>query len=81
MKQGDEPSTVVGDIVLDRVGLIYPSRDDVNILNDVSLRCAAMKKTAIVGASGSGKSSILGLVERFYEPTSGTVCKSSRVPS
>ncbi|GFG13172.1 leptomycin B resistance protein pmd1 [Aspergillus udagawae] len=72
-KEGEEPSTVVGDIVLDRVGLVYPSRDDVDILNDVSLRCAAMKKTAIVGSSGSGKSSILGLLERFYEPTSGAV--------
>lgn len=81
VKEGDEPSTVVGDIVLDRVGLIYPSRDDVDILQDVSLRCAAMKKTAIVGSSGSGKSSILGLVERFYEPTRGTVCKYSPEPS
>lgn len=70
---GEEPTDVVGDIQLDHVGLVYPSRKNVKILNNVSLTCAAMKKTAIVGSSGSGKSSILGLVERFYEPTSGTV--------
>ena len=74
-KGGEEPLSVAGDIKLDRVSLVYPSRGDVDILTDVSLTCAAMKKTAIVGSSGSGKSSILGLVERFYEPTSGTVCE------
>jgi len=75
---GEQPTEgIVGDIQLDHVDLTYPSRDDVSILRDVTLTCCAMKKTAIVGPSGSGKSSILGLLERFYEPTAGTVSKWS----
>ncbi|PTB40116.1 hypothetical protein M441DRAFT_195530 [Trichoderma asperellum CBS 433.97] len=70
---GEEPEGVVGDIQLEDIGMVYPSRDDVKILNGITLICPAMQKTAIVGPSGSGKSSILGLIERFYEPTSGKV--------
>lgn len=73
---GEEPEAVVGDIRLEGVGLVYPSRSHVKVLKDVTLSCPAMKKTAIVGPSGSGKSSLVGLIERFYEPTSGRVCKS-----
>lgn len=72
---GEVPADVVGEIRLENVELVYPSRDDVTVLNGVTLTCPAMKKTAIVGPSGSGKSSILGLLERFYQPTDGNVCK------
>jgi ATP-binding cassette subfamily B (MDR/TAP) protein 1 len=72
---GDELPNMIGDISLDQVDLIYPSRDDVKVLHSVSLTCPANKKTAIVGPSGSGKSSILALLERFYEPTGGRVSK------
>ncbi|KAH8125763.1 multidrug resistance protein 1, 2, 3 [Trichoderma asperelloides] len=75
---GEEPEGVVGDIQLEDIGMVYPSRDEVKILNGVTLTCPAMQKTAIVGPSGSGKSSILGLIERFYEPTSGKVLLDSR---
>jgi ATP-binding cassette subfamily B (MDR/TAP) protein 1 len=47
------------------------------VLRDVSLKCPAMQRTAIVGSSGSGKSSILALLERFYEPTGGKVSEYS----
>ncbi|KAB8239515.1 ABC transporter ATP-binding protein [Aspergillus alliaceus] len=77
-EDGQQPPGMVGNVQLDEVGLVYPSRDDVKVLKNVTLTCAAMKKTAIVGPSGSGKSSILGLVERFYEPTSGTVMLDGR---
>ncbi|KAK2867786.1 hypothetical protein FQN49_003477 [Arthroderma sp. PD_2] len=76
--EGEKPTDVLGDIQLNNIELVYPSRDDVEILSNVTLTCAAMKKTAIVGPSGSGKSSILGLIERFYEPTSGTVTLDGR---
>ncbi|KAL6901274.1 multidrug resistance protein 1, 2, 3 [Trichoderma evansii] len=75
---GEEPEEVVGNIQLEDIGMVYPSRDDVKILNGVTLTCPAMQKTAIVGPSGSGKSSILGLMERFYEPTSGRVLLDGR---
>jgi ATP-binding cassette subfamily B (MDR/TAP) protein 1 len=76
--EGEEFEDVRGEIVLNNVGLVYPSREEVDILRGLSLRCGAMRKTAIVGSSGSGKSSVFGLLERFYEPTSGTVCKFVR---
>lgn len=75
--EGEQLEDIHGEVVLDNVGLVYPSREEVEILRGLSLRCGAMKKTAIVGSSGSGKSSVFGLLERFYEPTSGAIRKSS----
>ncbi|KAK8067614.1 hypothetical protein PG996_006726 [Apiospora saccharicola] len=71
---GDCSATIKGDVEFRGVSLIYPSRDNRTVLHKVSFACPAMKTTAIVGASGSGKSSIVGLMERFYEPTAGEVC-------
>jgi ATP-binding cassette subfamily B (MDR/TAP) protein 1 len=55
------------DIVLENVNFCYPIRPDVKVLDNLSLRFPAGKLTAIVGASGSGKSTIVGLIERWYE--------------
>lgn len=44
------------------------------ILNGISFQVGAGKKVAIVGESGAGKSTIMKLLFRFYEPTEGTVC-------
>ncbi|OWP07535.1 ABC transporter [Marssonina coronariae] len=55
------------DIVFENVNFTYPLRPDVRVLDNLSLRIPAGKMTAIVGASGSGKSTIVGLVERWYE--------------
>ena len=71
---GDCSATVKGDVEFRGVSLIYPSRDNRTVLHKVSFTCPAMQTTAIVGASGSGKSSIVGLMERFYEPTAGEIC-------
>jgi ATP-binding cassette, subfamily B (MDR/TAP), member 1 len=51
----------------------YPSRSSVQVLNGISLTFKAGKTAALVGASGSGKSTIISLVERFYDPLSGAV--------
>jgi ABC-type multidrug transport system fused ATPase/permease subunit len=56
-----------GDIVLDNVNFAYPTRHEVKILDNLCVTFPAGKQTAIVGASGSGKSTIVGLVERWYE--------------
>lgn len=64
---------VEGTIELRHIKHIYPSRPEVTVMKDVSLLIPAGKKTALVGASGSGKSTIVGLVERFYDPVGGQV--------
>jgi ATP-binding cassette subfamily B (MDR/TAP) protein 1 len=64
---------VDGTIELKHIKHIDPSRPEVVVMNDVSLVIPAGKKTALVGASGSGKSTIVGLVERFYDPVGGQV--------
>jgi ATP-binding cassette subfamily B (MDR/TAP) protein 1 len=64
---------VNGAVELRHVKHIYPSRAEVVVMRDVSLVIPAGKTTALVGASGSGKSTIIGLVERFYDPVAGEV--------
>lgn len=64
---------VEGTIELRNIKHIYPSRPEVTVMEDVSLVIPAGKNTALVGASGSGKSTIVGLVERFYDPVGGNV--------
>ncbi|KAK9472063.1 P-loop containing nucleoside triphosphate hydrolase protein [Dipodascopsis tothii] len=62
-----------GEIELDGVKFVYPSRPSVTVLEDYSLTIPAGKTVALVGASGSGKSTIVGIIERFYLPVKGTV--------
>jgi ATP-binding cassette subfamily B (MDR/TAP) protein 1 len=69
---------VQGTIELKNIKHIYPSRPEVTVMEDVSLVIPAGKKTALVGASGSGKSTIVGLVERFYDPVGGQVFLDGR---
>ncbi|BFZ54826.1 hypothetical protein PYCC9005_001863 [Savitreella phatthalungensis] len=64
---------VRGEIELEHVKFVYPARPELTVLPDMSLHVPAGKVTALVGASGSGKSTIVGLVERFYDPIGGTV--------
>ena len=71
--EGLRPENVVGEITLDDVRFSYPTRPDAPILNGVSINFEAGKTAALVGASGSGKSTIVSLVERFYDPLSGSV--------
>ena len=51
----------------------YPTRPDEKVFENFSLTFPAGKTTALVGASGCGKSSIMALLERFYDPSSGSV--------
>ncbi|RWA09868.1 hypothetical protein EKO27_g5231 [Xylaria grammica] len=73
VEQGDKLDKVEGTIRLQNVKHIYPSRPEVVVMKDVTLDIPAGKTTALVGASGSGKSTIVGLVERFYDPVAGQV--------
>ncbi|KAK9470648.1 P-loop containing nucleoside triphosphate hydrolase protein [Dipodascopsis tothii] len=64
---------VKGDISLKDVRFIYPSRPDYTVLDKYSLDIKAGTTVALVGASGSGKSTIVGILERFYKPLAGSV--------
>ena len=70
---GETLDRVEGTIRIENIRHIYPSRPKVVVMDNVSLDIPAGKTTALVGASGSGKSTIVGLIERFYEPVGGTV--------
>ncbi|PSR99397.1 P-loop containing nucleoside triphosphate hydrolase protein [Coniella lustricola] len=59
-------------IELKNVGFKYPSRD-ISIFKDLSITVEKGQFAALVGASGAGKSSIVGLLERFYEVQSGSI--------
>ncbi|RID52957.1 hypothetical protein BRARA_G00386 [Brassica rapa] len=71
--KGEELSNVEGTIELNGVHFTYPSRPDVTIFRDFYLTVPSGKSMALVGQSGSGKSSILSLILRFYDPTAGKI--------
>ena len=62
-----------GSIQFKTVHFSYPTRPDLEILKDVSFEVQAGKKLAIVGPSGTGKSTIASLILRFYDPNSGQI--------
>ncbi|KAF8957257.1 multidrug resistance protein 1 [Flammula alnicola] len=64
---------VEGEITLEDVKFSYPSRPTVQVVKGLNITFRAGKTAALVGASGSGKSTIVSLVERFYDPISGIV--------
>lgn len=64
---------VRGEIVFDDVTFRYPARPEVSALNGVSLRVSPGETVALVGPSGAGKTTILQLLMRFYDPQSGAV--------
>ena len=77
-EDGEKPERMEGTIELRNIKMIYPSRPEVVVMDDVSLHIPAGKQTALVGASGSGKSTIVGLVERFYNPVGGEIMLDGR---
>lgn len=62
-----------GNLSLDKVHFSYPTRLDVEVMKGISLDIKAGQKIALVGSSGSGKSTIVQLLLRFYPITSGSI--------
>ncbi|PHH65676.1 hypothetical protein CDD81_1762 [Ophiocordyceps australis] len=69
---------VQGQIDFDSVSFSYPSRPDHLALDNLSLTIPPGANVAFVGKTGSGKSTIISLIERFYDPTSGSVLLDSK---
>lgn len=66
-------STIQGAIEFKNVHFTYPTRPDVPILKNISFTCKPGEVVALVGPSGSGKSSCVALLERFYKPLKGEI--------
>ncbi|KAL7089248.1 hypothetical protein ACP275_13G177500 [Erythranthe tilingii] len=71
--QGLTLASVKGEIELQHVSFKYPTRPDIQIFKDLCLTIPSGKTVALVGESGSGKSTVIALIERFYNPDSGQV--------
>ncbi|GAB4204591.1 MAG: ABC transporter transmembrane domain-containing protein [Bacteroidia bacterium] len=65
--------TLKGNIEFQNVCFSYPSRKNFKVLNNISFSVKAGEQIALVGSSGSGKSTIAQLILRFYEPDSGKI--------
>lgn len=62
-----------GTITFKNVTFSYPSRPDVDVIDKMSFKVQKGQMVAFVGASGSGKSTVINLIERFYEQKSGKI--------
>ncbi|KAJ9690876.1 hypothetical protein PVL29_013168 [Vitis rotundifolia] len=71
--EGTTLANVKGDIEFQHVSFKYSTRPDVQIFRDLSLSIPSGKTVALVGESGSGKSTVISLIERFYNPESGRI--------
>ncbi|KAI6184505.1 hypothetical protein M3Y97_00603700 [Aphelenchoides bicaudatus] len=71
-EDGIEPD-VVGDLSVEKVVFAYPTRPQVNVANGLILRARRGESIALVGPSGGGKSTIIQLLERYYEPKNGQI--------
>lgn len=69
----EKPPRCRGEVRFELVHFRYPSRPDVEVLRGVSLTAQPGERIALVGPSGAGKTTVVGLLLRFYAPNSGSV--------
>lgn len=69
----DTKRLIEGSVGFQHVKFTYPSRKEMEVLNDISFKVAKGERIALVGPSGAGKSTIVSLLLRFYDPDSGSV--------
>jgi len=73
VKSQNEVTHTKGEIHFNNISFSYPSRPDYAVLKRVDFKVEAGQTVALVGSSGSGKTTIASLILRFYDPTSGSV--------
>jgi len=71
-----EPESIKGEIVFDHVAFGYS--EDAKVLGDVSFHIKPGQLVGVVGPTGSGKSTVVSLIPRFYDPGAGTVLIDGR---
>jgi ATP-binding cassette subfamily B protein len=67
------PSPIQGGVIFDHVSFHYNGSSDTTVLEDISFTAEPHQIVAILGATGSGKTSLVNLVPRFYDPTAGRI--------
>jgi ATP-binding cassette subfamily B (MDR/TAP) protein 1 len=72
-EEGESIGLLKGEVELRDVYFEYPTRRGQPVLKGLSLKVKPGEFVALVGASGCGKSTTIGLIERFYDPTSGSI--------
>uniref|UniRef100_A0A8C5LGJ7 ATP-binding cassette, sub-family B member 1A n=1 Tax=Jaculus jaculus TaxID=51337 RepID=A0A8C5LGJ7_JACJA len=71
--EGLKPNTLEGNVTFNDVMFNYPTRPDIPVLQGLSLEVKKGQTLALVGSSGCGKSTVVQLLERFYDPMGGRV--------
>ncbi|KAF3564326.1 hypothetical protein DY000_02013344, partial [Brassica cretica] len=71
--EGQILEKIKGEVQFKHVKFMYPSRPETPIFDDFCLRVPSGKTVALVGGSGSGKSTVLSLLLRFYDPVHGEI--------
>ncbi|KAI9291177.1 P-loop containing nucleoside triphosphate hydrolase protein, partial [Neoconidiobolus thromboides FSU 785] len=70
---GTHPAKLTGNVKLTNARFSYPTRLDIPILQGLDVSILAGKRVALVGSSGSGKSTVISLIQRFYDLNSGSL--------
>uniref|UniRef100_A0A2K5CI72 Phosphatidylcholine translocator ABCB4 n=1 Tax=Aotus nancymaae TaxID=37293 RepID=A0A2K5CI72_AOTNA len=72
-ERGHKPDSITGNLEFSDVHFSYPSRANVKILKGLNLKVQSGQTVALVGSSGCGKSTMVQLIQRLYDPDEGTI--------
>ncbi|KAM4030758.1 ATP-dependent translocase ABCB1-like isoform 2-T3 [Anomaloglossus baeobatrachus] len=72
-EDGEKPNEFEGNLEFQDIKFVYPTRPKVQVLQGLNIKVSKGQTLALVGSSGCGKSTSIQLLERFYDPVTGTV--------